>query len=76
MHSAYSLAPSHYLIMKSQLHLSSLIGWVLHTTAQRLQPMKVLNAATEEGNKKLQAEGGFSADKYTVTYFCWEISDD
>ena len=38
-------------------------------TEQRLQPRNVPNTARYEEKKEIEADGMFSADKYTITHF-------
>lgn len=59
-----------------ELLLWDIIGWVLHTTAQRVTPINVLNTTKYYGNKIIRAQDGVSAHTDTTTDFYWVISDD
>ncbi len=47
-------------------NLHAVIGWGLHTTAQRLMPGNIPSTVKK---KKIQAEGKVSADTDTATHF-------
>ncbi len=59
----YDLAPGYMFLQSPAPHtLRALIGWGLHTTAQRVMPRNVPNAT------KFQAESRVSTDTDTATH--------